>query len=89
MKRKHAAQEPLPQDEFQVELKSGFRIIRPYFSYLETFCKARWLRRPILEVFAKEFRDQPASYYRKAITDGRYLVIMRNPIHTRVQCTLR
>ena len=52
-----------------------------YFEY-KSFAKGRWLNRPLLEVFASEFRDRNEEYYvsfkdtaSKDLTKSRYIEI--------------
>jgi tRNA pseudouridine synthase 9 len=44
-------------------LEDGLRRVAPYHHTYNTFAKARWLGREVLEIFTKEFRDRPAAYY--------------------------
>jgi len=47
--------------------EGGLRYVRPYHFEYQTYAKERWLGRSILDVFRREFRDRPASYYQMAI----------------------
>ncbi|OCK82601.1 pseudouridine synthase [Lepidopterella palustris CBS 459.81] len=60
-------------------LEEGLRKVRPYHFTYNTYCKERWRNREILEIFASEFRDRPAEYYKNAILDGR-VVLNGKPI---------
>lgn len=44
-------------------LQDGLRRVQPYHFTYNTYCKERWRGRPILEIFADEFRDRPVEYY--------------------------
>lgn len=48
----------------------GLRRVRPYYFEYQTYTKARWLGRSLLEVLQREFRDRPPCYYREAIERG-------------------
>jgi hypothetical protein len=39
------------------------RKVKPYYFEYKSFAKGRWLNRPLLEVFASEFRDRNEEYY--------------------------
>lgn len=51
-------------------LEDGLRRVHPYHFTYNTWCKQRWRGRPILEIFADEFRDRPVEYYKAAIESG-------------------
>ncbi|KAF2157568.1 pseudouridine synthase [Myriangium duriaei CBS 260.36] len=51
-------------------LHEGLRRVAPYHFTYNTWCKERWRGRPILEIFADEFRDRPVEYYEDAIRTG-------------------
>ncbi|KAF2667008.1 DRAP deaminase [Microthyrium microscopicum] len=51
-------------------LEHGLRRVRPYFFTYNTYCKGRWRDRPLLEIFASEFRDRSIDYYKSAIESG-------------------
>ena len=44
-------------------LEDGLRKVRPYYFTYNTYCKARWRGRELLDIFATEFRDRPLEYY--------------------------
>lgn len=44
-------------------LKDGLRRVHPYHFTYNTYCKERWRKREILDIFASEFRDRPVEYY--------------------------
>lgn len=46
------------------------RRVEPYSFTYQTFCKQRWINRPLFSIFCSEFRDKPASYYSSAILSG-------------------
>uniref|UniRef100_A0A7S2A4V6 Pseudouridine synthase RsuA/RluA-like domain-containing protein n=1 Tax=Ditylum brightwellii TaxID=49249 RepID=A0A7S2A4V6_9STRA len=50
------------------------RIVRPYPFAFATFAKARWVGRPVIDVYHEEFGSYPKSYYESAINEGRILV---------------
>ena len=50
------------------------RRVVPYVYTYKMNCKGRWIGRKPREVFACEFRMNPASYYEEALNDGRILV---------------
>lgn len=52
-------------------LENGLRRVAPYHYTYNTYCKARWRDREILDIFAAEFRDRSKEYYEEAIQDGR------------------
>ncbi|RKP08180.1 pseudouridine synthase, partial [Thamnocephalis sphaerospora] len=64
----------------------GLRRVRPYHYVFRTFAKGRWLGRTVLDVFSREFRDRPASYYQKAIESG---VITINDQHVACDTIVR
>ena len=49
---------------------TGLRKVKPYMFAFFAFTKQRWIGRAISEVFATEFHDRPAEYYRRAIEKG-------------------
>lgn len=51
-------------------IKEGSRQVLPYWHKYRTHTKGRWLGKSIMEVFEKELREKPASYYAKAIQNG-------------------
>ncbi|CEI87745.1 hypothetical protein RMCBS344292_02153 [Rhizopus microsporus] len=55
------------------------RKVKPYYFEYKSFAKGRWLNRPLLEVFASEFRDRNEEYYRYAIERG-LLTINDKPV---------
>jgi len=50
------------------------RIVHPYPYTFETFAKARWVDRSLLDVFHEEFGSYPKLYYEAAIQEGRITV---------------
>lgn len=52
----------------------GIRRVPPYYFTYLTFCKQRWIGRPIYDVFCAEFRDREPDYYKRAIQSGSVLV---------------
>ena len=54
--------------------ENGFRKIRPYEYFYETFTKERWLNRTLFDVFSKEFRSKSPEYYKEAILNGNVTV---------------
>lgn len=68
-------------------LENGLRRVAPYHYTYNTFCKARWRDREILDIFAKEFRDRSEAYYREAIEEGRIVLngVSCRDVHTRVK----
>lgn len=55
-------------------LENGLRRVAPYHYTYNTFCKARWRDREILDIFAAEFRDRSREYYEQAIQEGRIVL---------------
>lgn len=55
-------------------LENGLRRVAPYHYTYNTYCKARWRDREILDIFAAEFRDRSKEYYEEAIRDGRIVL---------------
>ena len=53
--------------------EDGLRRVAPYFYTYNTFCKARWQGREILDVFVEEFRDRSLEYYVRTIKSKRKL----------------
>ena len=51
-------------------LVSGLRKVYPYYFTFTTFTKGRWVGEKILDVFAREFRAQPAEEYERCIKAG-------------------
>lgn len=43
--------------------EDGLRKVHPYHYTYNTYCKARWRGRELLDVYATEFRDRPVAYY--------------------------
>ncbi|KAF2490036.1 pseudouridine synthase [Lophium mytilinum] len=70
------AGDPWPRPYY---LENGLRKVRPYHFTYNTYCKARWRDREILDIFASEFRDRPLEYYKSAIESG-YITINGKPI---------
>ena len=52
-------------------IKDGLRYVPPYYFRYDTFAKARWHNRGILDVFLTEFRDREAAYYAEVIANGK------------------
>ncbi|KAG9240615.1 pseudouridine synthase [Calycina marina] len=55
-------------------LEEGLRKVAPYHFTYNTYCKERWRGRELLDIFASEFRDRPAEYYKDAIERGAVVV---------------
>jgi len=55
-------------------LDKFFRYVNNYDYCFRTFAKMRWLKRPLIEVFAREFKAFTESYYRKAMEKHKILV---------------
>lgn len=51
---------PWPRPYF---LEDGLRKVAPYHFTYNTYCKARWRGRELIDIFATEFRDRPQAYY--------------------------
>ena len=49
---------------------NGMRHVKSYFFTYKTYCKERWLRRPLIDVFHSEFVDRSKDYYSSAILNG-------------------
>ena len=65
---------PTPTSTTTSTQHKRLRIIQPYPFTFSTFCKARWIGKSLLDVYATEFGSYPASYYQSAIREGRILV---------------
>ncbi|KAL6996899.1 hypothetical protein U1Q18_007024 [Sarracenia purpurea var. burkii] len=54
--------------------RNGVRYVRPY--YFEFIChvKNRWAGKPIVDLFAEEFKGRPYDYYVSAVKSGRIQV---------------
>lgn len=61
------------------------RVTPYYFTYL-TYCKLRWRDRKLIDVFADEFRDRDADFYRNAIANGQ---VMLNKTKTNIDSVVR
>ncbi|MCJ1288734.1 hypothetical protein MMC34_000263 [Xylographa carneopallida] len=55
-------------------LEDDLRKVHPYHYTYNTYCKERWRGRELLDIFATEFRDRPAEYYKDAIECGRVVI---------------
>ncbi|KAH7121344.1 pseudouridine synthase [Dactylonectria macrodidyma] len=51
-------------------IEDGLRRLDPYHFTYNTFCKERWRKRPLIDIFEAEFRDRPLSYYRESMERG-------------------
>ena len=51
-------------------IQGGLRKVLPYHYDLVANAKARWIGKPLLQVFSQEFIEKPNSYYQKAIQLG-------------------
>jgi hypothetical protein len=58
----------------QYELKNGLRFVKPYNHEFVTFCKRRWIGKPLIEVYSLEFKAYSEKYYSEAIADGRITI---------------
>lgn len=63
----HALFDDIEPEFFFVD---GKRHVKPYLFTYKTFCKERWLRRPLIDIFHSEFVDRSKEYYSKAIMNG-------------------
>lgn len=61
-------------DETKYYIENGLRKVHPYYFTFTTFCKGRWVGKPILEVFAKEFRAHSADEYERCLKTGKLTV---------------
>ncbi|MCJ1281519.1 hypothetical protein MMC26_000839 [Xylographa opegraphella] len=55
-------------------LEDDLRKVHPYHYTYNTYCKERWRGRELLDIFATEFRDRPAEYYKDAIECGKVVI---------------
>ena len=60
--------------EYTVLVRNGLRFIQPYPFHYRVHAKERWLGRTVLDVYCREFMDQPPTYYAQALADGRITV---------------
>ncbi|KAH7121942.1 pseudouridine synthase [Dactylonectria estremocensis] len=51
-------------------IEDGLRRLAPYHFTYNTFCKERWRKRALIDIFEAEFRDRPLSYYRESMERG-------------------
>jgi hypothetical protein len=56
------------------ELRNGLRFVKPYNHEFVTFCKRRWIGKPLIEVYSSEFKAYSEKYYAEAIDDGRITI---------------
>ncbi|KAL5628837.1 hypothetical protein BROUX41_002228 [Berkeleyomyces rouxiae] len=61
--------------------EDGLRRVKPYFFTYNTYCKQRWRKRELLDIFISEFRDRPPAYYKSAIEKG-LVQVNGNPVPT-------
>ena len=61
---------------FEYRYTKSFRVVPPYTFEFGTSIKARWIHRPLLEVFSQEFPyfEDSEAYYREAMSKGRLRV---------------
>ncbi|KKA29768.1 hypothetical protein TD95_004914 [Thielaviopsis punctulata] len=59
--------------------EDGLRRVKPYFFTYNTYCKQRWRKRELLDIFTSEFRDRPPAYYKSAIEKG-MVQVNGNPV---------
>lgn len=57
-------------DKTEYIIDGGLRRTTPYYYTYMTYCKLRWRDRSLLDIFSKEFRLYPESYYVKALENG-------------------
>jgi 23S rRNA-/tRNA-specific pseudouridylate synthase len=55
-------------------IHTRIRIVKPYLYTFQSYAKARWLGRTILDIYQTEFGSYQKSYYHGAILQGRILV---------------
>uniref|UniRef100_A0A7S3NJP0 Pseudouridine synthase RsuA/RluA-like domain-containing protein n=1 Tax=Aureoumbra lagunensis TaxID=44058 RepID=A0A7S3NJP0_9STRA len=67
---KQTREEPIPI----YRIENGMRMVEPYVYTYRMGCKQRWLGKRVEEIFLSEFKQNPASYYREALRDGRIRV---------------
>lgn len=60
------------------EVDGPLRRVHPYYFTYLTYCKLRWRDRKLVEVFADEFRDRDADFYKRAIAAGQ-VTLNRKP----------
>ena len=75
----HPAETSCWQEEvkhFDYKYTATFRVVPPYKFAFGTSMKARWIGRPLLEIFTQEFPyfDDSLAYYTEAIKNGRLRV---------------
>ncbi|KAI8921900.1 pseudouridine synthase [Powellomyces hirtus] len=54
--------------------EKGLRKVEPYEFTYKTYVKGRWIGRPLIETFTKEFQDKTPEYYRQAIICGKITI---------------
>ncbi|KAJ3159259.1 RNA pseudouridylate synthase domain containing protein 2 [Geranomyces michiganensis] len=64
--------QPLPDIHYYFE--KGLRKVEPYPFEYRTYVKGRWMGRPLIETFEKEFQDKSSEYYRGAIISGKITI---------------
>ncbi|KAH8048998.1 pseudouridine synthase [Aureococcus anophagefferens] len=73
MGKPQSSSEGAPEYVFD-ESSALSRRVKPYVFTYTMHCKGRWIGRRPAEIFAAEFKMNPASYYAEALADGRILV---------------
>ena len=73
MGKPQSSSEGAPEYVFD-ESSALSRRVKPYVFTYTMNCKGRWIGRKPAEIFAAEFKMNPASYYAEALADGRILV---------------
>ncbi|KAH8071178.1 pseudouridine synthase [Aureococcus anophagefferens] len=73
MGKPQSSSEGAPEYVFD-ESSALSRRVKPYVFTYTMNCKGRWIGRRPAEIFAAEFKMNPASYYAEALADGRILV---------------
>ena len=77
--------------EIQVEISDdGIRRILPYWYTYATHTKQRWIGMTLEAVYEREFRDRPMPYYKRAISEGRSVLLesVRSLLHADIELLL-
>lgn len=57
-------------EETSYYFENGLRKVYPYNFTYTSYCKGRWIGKPLIDIFIKEFRAHPKEQYEKSIISG-------------------
>eukprot|EP00792_Barthelona_sp_PAP020_P000992 TRINITY_DN1164_c0_g1_i1.p1 TRINITY_DN1164_c0_g1~~TRINITY_DN1164_c0_g1_i1.p1 ORF type:complete len:393 (+),score=104.37 TRINITY_DN1164_c0_g1_i1:30-1208(+) len=75
--KKSQNDDKIGENNVEIVIEEGWRIIKPYFNDSISFAKERWINRTLLDVFTSEFPHRPEKYYEEAIDQGRLRFLNR------------